>query len=156
MSEDKKIPDLFDIKMDFSLFTAIKYNRSLKEYKHEYDTKEFVNFKRLFKSFVEKLENQDPSAFSDLSALMSMWGYHRKYCGMCGRPVIGKIYRLQGGKIVCQTCHGSFRITEKLFEKDIDDDSVQKTQQQDEKHIESLVKLNSEKWDIDVTNRINI
>ena len=124
MSEDKKIkvPGPFKIEMDFTLFSSIKYNRDLKDQMHEYDIKEFASFKKLLLEFSNKLKEGNPTAFSDLSALMSMWGYHRKYCGMCGRPVIGKIYRLQGGKIVCSTCHASYKITDKLFEKDVNDE----------------------------------
>jgi len=148
MSKDEKIkiPDPFKIDMDFTLFAAIKYNRSLKDYKHEYDTREFTNFKRLFKEFLKKLNENNPTAFSDLSTLMSMWGYHRKYCGMCGRPVIGKVYRMQGGKIVCVTCYGSYKITEKLFEKDADEEIKEKASEKtlEQIDVENLLETKSE------------
>ena len=141
--EDKKIkqPDPFDIKMDYSLFASIKYNRAIKECANEYDKKDFETFKSLFKKFLKELhQNNNMDAFSDLSAIMSMWGYHRKYCGMCGRPVIGKIYRLQGGKIVCGTCNASYKITDMLLEKENNQEEVT-TEEED---IEKLSNLNED------------
>lgn len=122
--ENKEInpSDPFDIRMDFSLFASIKYNKAMRRCFNEYDKKEFDNFKTLFKRFLHKVKENDPTASSDLSSIMSMWGYHRKYCGMCGRPVIGKLYRIQGRKIVCHTCNESYKITDKLSEKDVSED----------------------------------
>ena len=71
---------------------------------------------------MNKVNEEDPSAFTILSNIMAMWGYTRKYCGMCGRPIIGKPGHIQN-RMVCQTCDDSYKITDELYKRE-DSDAV--------------------------------
>lgn len=114
------VPEPYHLIIPHSLYKAIKYNQA-----HSTDQKkitkeeerEFMKFKDTFKEFMKRLNAGDPSSFSILSNIMGMWGYSRKYCGMCGRPIIGKPGHIQN-RMVCPTCDDSFRITEELNKKD--------------------------------------
>lgn len=124
MSEQKpdlvKTPEPYHLIIPQSLYQAIKYNQTHNNDRDKItaeEAKEFEKFKVLFKDFINKLNTQNPSAFSLLSAIMGMWGYSRKYCGMCGRPIIGKPGHIQN-RMVCITCDDSYRITEELHKKD--------------------------------------
>jgi len=113
-------PEPYHLIIPQSLYKAIKFNQGSAKgdeliTKEDYD--EFMQFKDLFKSFISKLNFHDPSAFSDLSGIMGMWGYSRKYCGMCGRPIIGKPEHIQN-RMVCNTCGDSYKITEELLKQD--------------------------------------
>lgn len=128
--EDRKVPEPFQVIISPLLFQAIKYNQTLRpseSYLSDEDLEEFEKFKALFKEFLAKLNKHDQSAFSALSNVMSMWGYSRKYCGMCGRPVIGKGQHIQN-RIVCDTCGNSYRIAEELYRREDQDDEQQNKQ----------------------------
>jgi len=115
-------PEPYHLIIPQSLYKAIKYNQAhhshadnekiVREEAHEFET-----FKKFFKEFMNRLNSQDPSAFSVLSTIMGMWGYTRKYCGMCGRPIIGKPGHIQN-RMVCSTCNDSYRIAEELHKRD--------------------------------------
>lgn len=126
MSEDKeklelvKTPEPYHLILSPSLYKSIKYNQTHHGDKakiSKYEAEEFEKFKRLFKEFVSKMNSQDPSAFAVLSVLMGMWGYNRKYCGMCGKPIIGKPGHIQN-RMVCKTCDDSFKIAEELYKRE--------------------------------------
>jgi len=124
MSEENKVPEPFNVIFSPSLYYKIKYNHVTKIEdesipKNELD--EFERFKTLFKDFLNKVNKQDLSASSTLSSLMTMWGYSRKYCGMCGIPIIGKPEYI-GNRVVCKGCHESYRITEELHKREGDSD----------------------------------
>jgi hypothetical protein len=115
------VPEPYHLIIPQSLYKSIKYNQA-----HHHQAKgeitneeatEFKKFKDLFKNFMNKLNAQDPSAFSTLSAIMGMWGYSRKYCGMCGRPIIGKPGHIQN-RMVCPTCDDSYKIAEELHKRE--------------------------------------
>jgi len=113
-------PEPYHLIIPQSLYKAIKYNQSHHNEQNKVtkeERKEFDEFKKLFKDFMKKLNSQDPSAFSILSAIMGMWGYSRKYCGMCGRPIIGRPGHIQN-RMVCPTCEDSYKITEELHKKE--------------------------------------
>lgn len=110
----------FNIEFTPLLYVSIKYNQSLRpdvSLLSKEDIKEYEKFKQLFSLFLEKLKKHDQSAFTFLSSIMSMWGYTRKYCGMCGKPIIGKYEHIQN-RIVCDDCHNSYKITEELYKRD--------------------------------------
>jgi len=110
----------FHLILSLPLFKSIKYNQGLQPDKTEIpaaDIKEFDKFKFLFKEFLNKLNAHDSSAFTILSAIMNMWGYSRKYCGMCGKPIIGKPGHIEN-RMVCPSCNESYRITEALLRGD--------------------------------------
>ena len=112
-------PEPFHLIMPHELYYAIK-NNSYYAGNSKVDrqtAEEFEKFKKLFKAFLEQLNRQDPSAFSILSTIMTMWGYSRKYCGMCGKPIIGRPGHIEN-RMVCSQCNASYRITEKLYQKD--------------------------------------
>lgn len=115
------MPEPYHLIVPQSLYKAIKYNQAHHQvHKGEItneEATEFKKFKNLFKDFMNKLNSQDPSAFSTLSAIMGMWGYSRKYCGMCGRPIIGKPGHIQN-RMVCPTCDDSYRIAEELHKRE--------------------------------------
>lgn len=118
--EDRKIPEPFQVIISPLLFQAIKYNQTLRpseKYLSDEDLKEFEQFKAMFKDFLSKLNKHDQSSFTTLSSVMSMWGYTRKYCGMCGRPVIGKGQHIQN-RIVCDACGNSYKIAEELYRRE--------------------------------------
>jgi hypothetical protein len=101
------------------LYKAIKYNQGLQPDNatiSEADIKEFDKFKFLFRELLTKLNSHDSTAFTVLSGIMNMWGYSRKYCGMCGKPIIGKPGHIEN-RLVCGSCNESYRITEALFHK---------------------------------------
>lgn len=107
------------INLNVNLFHAIKYNQGLIDESHisESDIIEFNKFTTHLNGFFDKLESHDQGAFSLLSSLMSTWGYSRKYCGMCGRPVIGEFKSVQN-RITCKMCYASYKITEALLKRD--------------------------------------
>ncbi len=110
-------PEPYHLIIPQSLYKAIRFNQGSSKNDDKItleDAKEFDNFKTLFKAFISKLNRQDPSAFSILPNIMGMWGYSRKYCGVCGRPIIGKPEHIQN-RMVCSTCGDSYKITEELF-----------------------------------------
>jgi hypothetical protein len=112
--------DPFNVIFSAPLYASIKYNQAVKidESKlPDIDKKEFEKFKVLFKQFLEKLNNQDQSAFTILSTLMSMWGYTRKYCGMCGRPIVGDAKYVQK-RLTCLSCHDSYEIANELYKRE--------------------------------------
>lgn len=118
--EERKIPEPFQVIISPLLFQAIKYNQTLRpseKFLSDEDIEEFEKFKKQFKEFLNGLNKHDQSAFTMLSSVMSMWGYTRKYCGMCGRPVIGKGQHIQN-RIACDTCGNSYRIAEELYRKE--------------------------------------
>jgi hypothetical protein len=99
------------------LYYAIKYNQfppSKNEKISEEDRKEFNKYKRLWEELQKKIDNHDQSAFSLLSSIMGMWGYNRRYCGMCGKPIIGKPQHISN-RMVCNTCHDGYMIAEQLL-----------------------------------------
>jgi hypothetical protein len=110
----------FHLIVSYPLFLAIKNNQGLKPDSKEVlkeSAEEFEKFKSLFKTFLDLLNNHQESAFSILSTIMSIWGYSRKYCGMCGKPIIGKPGHIEN-RMVCQRCNESFRIAEELYKRD--------------------------------------
>lgn len=118
--EENNIPEPFNVIFSPSLYYKVKYNHVTKiedEQIPERELDEFERFKVLFKDFLNKVNKQDLSASSTLSALMTMWGYSRKYCGMCGIPIIGKPEYI-GNRVVCKGCHESYRITEELHKRE--------------------------------------
>ena len=115
-----KAPEPYHLIISQSLFKAIKYNQPQVKEKEKItkeEEKEFYKFKNMFKDFMTRLNSSDPSAFSILSAIMGLWGYSRKYCGMCGRPIIGKPGHIQN-RMVCPTCEDSYRIADELHKKE--------------------------------------
>lgn len=121
--DDRNVPEPFNVIFSPLLYHAIKYNQAIKpdeSYISDEDLIEFEKFKHLFKEFLQKLNKHDQSAFSSLSNLMNMWGYSRKYCGMCGKPVIGKGGHIQN-RLVCPSCHSSYRITEELYKREVEE-----------------------------------
>lgn len=113
-------PEPYHLIIPQSLYKAIKFNQGSAKSDEQIapeDANEFDNFKKLFKEFTHKLNKQDPSAFSLLSSIMGMWGYSRKYCGMCGRPIIGKPEHIQN-RMCCNTCGDSYKITEELLRQE--------------------------------------
>lgn len=119
--EDREvdIPEPFNVIFSPALYHKIKHNQATAirdEDVPQEELEEFKKFRELFKEFLNKLNKQDHSSLSILSALMSMWGYTRKYCGMCGRPIIGKPGHIQN-RLVCYTCYDSYKITEELFKR---------------------------------------
>jgi hypothetical protein len=141
---------MFKIEMSPKLYYSIRNNQFLQKEDlvfSESDTKEYERFKKTWEEFENKLNNQDPIAFSILSNLMNFWGYNRRYCGMCGRPIIGRPEHIQN-RIVCCNCYKSYEITENLLKQDniIKD----KLQQRDNKghrapHYDSQKKENPQK-----------
>jgi uncharacterized protein YbaR (Trm112 family) len=120
MNDKLKIPDPYHLIVSLSLFNSIKYNQGLQPGKTEVSEKEvqeFEKFKLLFKEFLNKLNEHDSGAFTLLSSIMNMWGYSRKYCGMCGKPIIGKPGHIEN-RMVCPSCNESYRITEALLRGD--------------------------------------
>jgi len=113
-------PEPYHLIISLPLFNSIKYNQGLQPDKTdvtEKEAQEFEKFKILFKEFLNKLNEHDSSAFTLLSAIMGMWGYSRKYCGMCGKPIIGKPGHIEN-RMVCPSCNESYRITEALLRDD--------------------------------------
>ena len=145
MKKDEKHSPPLVVEIDLKFYTAVKYNKGLLKYISKHDEQEFVKFKRLFKQFINKLEVDNHSAFSDMSALMSMWGYSRKYCGMCGRPIIGKINRIQNRRIVCNTCFKSYKITETLHQQEASERNSEEVASKKLSDIEILQENNSSK-----------
>ena len=126
---ESKKGEPFNIIFSTALYNAIKYNQGLKpddSYISKEDIEEFEKFKTMFKEFLSKLNKHDQSAFTVLSNIMSLWGYSRKYCGMCGRPVIGRGGYILG-RLVCESCHGSYKITEELYNREKDSNKSKKT-----------------------------
>lgn len=122
--DERKIPEPFQVIISPMLFQAIKFNQTLRpseKYLSDEDLEDFETFKTLFKDFLARLNKHDQGAFSILSNIMSMWGYSRKYCGMCGRPVLGKGQHIQN-RIVCDTCGNSYRIAEELYRRQDQDE----------------------------------
>ena len=119
INQETESPDPFHLIIPHELFLAIKNNQNhTSGQKVDIATaQEFEKFKKLFKTFLDLLNRQDPGAFSVLSSIMSMWGYSRKYCGMCGKPIIGRPGHIEN-RMVCGQCNASFRITERLYHKD--------------------------------------
>jgi hypothetical protein len=116
--KDRKLPEPFDVIFSPLLYHSIKYNQDLKpdeSYISDEELKEFEKFKSLFKDFLARLNKHDQAAFSVLSTMMQMWGYSRKYRGMCGRPIINNPGKVEG-RFVCEGCKGSYEIAEKLYE----------------------------------------
>lgn len=115
-----KTPEPYHLIIPQSLFKAIKYNQAQIKDRDKItkeEEKEYYKFKNMFKDFMARLNAGDPSAFSILSAIMGMWGYTRKYCGMCGKPIIGKPGHIQN-RMVCATCDESYRIAEEIHKKE--------------------------------------
>lgn len=111
---------MFNIKMSPRLYYAVKYNQfppAKEEEIPEEDVKEFEKYKSLWEEFDRKINRHDQSCFSLLSSIMGMWGYSRRYCGMCGKPIIGKAEHISN-RMVCGICHDGFKITEQLLEKE--------------------------------------
>jgi NADH pyrophosphatase NudC (nudix superfamily) len=120
MSKEENIPDPFNVIFSPALYYQIKYNHVTKIRDEDIPTeelKEFERFKSLFKDFLNKVNKQEKTAASTLSMLMTMWGYSRKYCGMCGIPIIGKPDYV-GNRIVCKGCYESYKITEELYKRE--------------------------------------
>lgn len=119
INESVAPPDPFHLIISHELYAAIKNNQGLPR-TNKIDkaaADEFEKFKALFKSFLDALNNHDESAFSILSSIMSLWGYSRKYCGMCGKPIIGRPGHIEN-RMVCPRCDDSFRITNELYKKE--------------------------------------
>jgi NADH pyrophosphatase NudC (nudix superfamily) len=113
-------PEPYHLILSHSLYKAIKFNQAYSNEKPKVskeEAKEFEKFKKLFREFMGKINENDPSAFTLLSSIMGMWGYNRKYCGMCGRPIIGKPGHIQN-RMVCQTCDDSYKIAEELYKRE--------------------------------------
>lgn len=131
------VPDPYHLIISQSLYKAIKFNqahqnKTVKEI-HKEDAAEFKKFKILFKDFINRLNAQDPTAFSVLSTVMGMWGYSRKFCGMCGRPIIGKAGYIQN-RMVCGTCSDSYKIAESIHKHQDDikiSDEVKSSQKEE-------------------------
>jgi len=118
--EQVSTPAPFHLIVSYPLFLAIKNNQGLmpdsKEVPKE-SAEEFEKFKSSFKLFLDLLNKHQESSFSILSSIMSMWGYSRKYCGMCGKPIIGKPGHIEN-RMVCGRCNDSFRIAEELYKRE--------------------------------------
>lgn len=114
-------PEPFHLIISHELYAAIRNNQGLA---HSNDNmidkdfaKEFEQFKNSFKNFLDLLNKKDESAFSVLSNIMNMWGYGRRYCGQCGKPIIGKSGHIEN-RLVCNSCNESYRITNELYKRD--------------------------------------
>lgn len=123
MQEDNTVPtpEPYHLIVSQSLYKAIKYNQAHPQSKqpatiNKEDAEEFDKFKILFKEFMDKLNAQESSSFSILSTIMGMWGYSRKYCGMCGRPIIGKPGHIQN-RMSCSTCADSYKIADSIYKQ---------------------------------------
>jgi hypothetical protein len=113
-------PEPFHLIVSHALYQAIKSNQGLKsdgDKVNKETAEEFEKFKVLFKSFLDKLNKNDESAYAILSNIMSMWGYSRKYCGMCGKPIVGRPGHIEN-RMVCPRCFDAFRIAEELYKRD--------------------------------------
>jgi hypothetical protein len=133
MAEDKlhkvSVPEPYHLILSLPLFQSIKNNQGLRPSPDEVteeEAKEFEKFKKLFKEFMDRMNRHDSSAFSILSTIMGLWGYSRKYCGMCGRPIIGKPGHIEN-RMVCAGCNESYKITQRLL-KDENLEEVKTTQ----------------------------
>lgn len=118
--ETTPTPEPFHLIVSYPLFLSIKNNQSLAPDSKEVPielAEEFEKFKSMFKSFLDLMNKHNESAFSVLSSIMSLWGYSRKYCGMCGKPIIGKPSHIEN-RMVCSRCNDSFRIAEELYKRD--------------------------------------
>lgn len=115
-------PEPFHLIISHELFQAIKNNQGLMPSTgkvNKLTADEFEKFKSFFKTFLDLLNKHQESAFSVLSTIMSMWGYSRKYCGMCGKPIIGKPGHIEN-RMVCPRCNEAFNIAEELYRRDAD------------------------------------
>ena len=111
---------MFNIKMFLRLYYAVKYNQFPPENEEdisEKDVKEFEKYQNLWEEFQKKINKHDQSCFSLLSSIMGMWGYSRRYCGMCGKPIIGKTEHISN-RMVCNACYEGFKITEQLLKRE--------------------------------------
>lgn len=131
-------PEPYHLIISQSLYKAIKYNQAQHQVKKpkeilSEEAEEFDKFRKLFKDFMNKLNAQDHTAFSVLSTIMGMWGYSRKFCGMCGRPIIGKPGYIQN-RMVCSTCSDSYKIAESIHkhQDDIKESEEVKSTQEEE------------------------
>jgi hypothetical protein len=119
-SDKVNIPEPLHLIISPELYKAIKNNQGLmpdSDKMERIDAEEFEKFKGLFKNFLDLLNKHQDNAFSILSTIMGMWGYGRKYCGMCGKPIIGKPGHIEN-RMVCGRCFESFRIADALYQKD--------------------------------------
>lgn len=119
-NERKKASEPFHVIISPSLYLAIKYNQSTKRDEKnipDEEIVEFEKFKALFKQFLDGLNKQDQSSLSLLSSIMSLWGYNRKYCGLCGKPIIGRGESIQN-RLTCRSCFDSYKITEELYRRE--------------------------------------
>lgn len=136
----------FNVIFSPRLYQTIKHNSFLsqiyeKEGMTDEELNEYENFKTLFRDFLKKLNQNDPSAFSILSNIMNMWGYSRKYCGMCGKPIIGPSGHIQN-RLTCSTCFHSFKITEKLFK--MEERQTKPTNQENATKVEKPTQLSED------------
>lgn len=114
-------PEPFHLIISHELYAAIRNNQGLASSSDNLIdkdfAKEFEQFKTSFKSFLDLLNKKDETAFSVLSNIMAMWGYGRRYCGQCGKPIIGKSGHIEN-RLVCNSCNESYRITIELYKRD--------------------------------------
>lgn len=106
--------------MPLRLYYAVKYNQFPPENENDIskeDVKELKKYQNLWEEFQKKIDGHDQSCFSLLSSIMGMWGYSRRYCGMCGKPIIGKAEHISN-RMVCNICYDGFKITEQLLKRE--------------------------------------
>jgi NADH pyrophosphatase NudC (nudix superfamily) len=119
--EKVQAPEPFHLIISHELYAAIRNNQGLAHANNNLIDKdfaqEFEQFKNSFKTFLDLLNKKDNSAFSVLSNIMNMWGYGRRYCGQCGKPIIGKSGHIEN-RLVCNSCNESYRITNELYKRD--------------------------------------
>ena len=126
--ERKEAFEPFHVIIPPALYLAIKYNQSTKRDEKnipDEEIEDFAKFKELFRKFLEGVNKQDQSALALLSAIMSMWGYSRKYCGLCGKPIIGRGENIQN-RLTCRSCYDSYKITEELYRRESHEDASQR------------------------------
>lgn len=138
-NERKKSSEPFHIILSPALYFAIKYNQAIKRDESllsEDEVREYEKFKETFKIFLNGVNKQDHSSLSLLSAIMNMWGYNRKYCGLCGKPIIGDGKSIQN-RLTCRSCFDSYKITEELYRREAHEEKKKHSDSANKENLES-------------------
>ena len=107
-----KLFDGKNITKEFFLF--LKHNRFIdKDNIKDYSNKDYNEFNNLLTSFIQAMENNNPNASEFLGALMTFLGFSRKYCSLCGKPIIGKYYKLNN-RITCNNCYAAYSVIKQI------------------------------------------
>ena len=100
-----------------SFFMFLKYNvvQEVKELS-EYDKALYKEFISKWKTFAQLLEKNDNKASGVLGSIASLFGFNRRYCSICGSPIMSRYSKIQG-KISCPSCYDSYKIIQLLEKK---------------------------------------